>query len=183
MNSKDVILGMLRREPLSGYDIKRNFESLFSYFFDASYGTIYPTLKKMEQDGYITKEAIPQEGKPDKNLYHITEKGKQRFLLYLESPLEKDVIRSDFLMRLFFGQYVERDTIVAWLMKSKEYNEETLQRLEEDYDAFKDKMSPTQKICIQVGLKQHRVLLAIINEALEQLNLFQSERDEGHEPL
>ena len=56
MTSQDVILGILMKRSLSGYDIKHMFETIFSYFYNASFGTIYPTLSKMEKEGLITKE-------------------------------------------------------------------------------------------------------------------------------
>ena len=77
MNSQDVILGIIMYHSLSGYDIKHKLETIFSYFYNASYGTIYPTLSKMEKEGMITKESVIQEGRPNKNVYSITEEGQQ----------------------------------------------------------------------------------------------------------
>lgn len=104
MNIQDVILGILSEKPHSGYEIKRHFEEYFSFFFDASYGTIYPTLSKMEKLNLITKESVRQEGKPDKNVFTITSAGLDQFHAYLQSPAEKDVLRSDFLCTCILGK-------------------------------------------------------------------------------
>ena len=46
-----VILGLLSHEELTGYEIKRRIDSSLSYFWGASYGSIYPTLNSLVDDG------------------------------------------------------------------------------------------------------------------------------------
>ncbi|MDG0813175.1 hypothetical protein [Cohnella rhizosphaerae] len=53
--------------------------------------------------GYIAKESVVQEARPNKNVYSLTAEGKTQFEHYLHSPVEKDSYRSDFLVRMFFG--------------------------------------------------------------------------------
>lgn len=62
---------------------------------------IYPTLRKLEKDGKILKEVVIQEGRPNKNIYAITESGKEEFDDYLQSEIDDETFKSDFLMRLF----------------------------------------------------------------------------------
>ena len=57
---------MLTEGPASGYDLKKEFESTFSHFFAAGYGSIYPALSSLSDSGYVDCEEIPQEGKPDR---------------------------------------------------------------------------------------------------------------------
>ena len=52
-----VLLGLLSHEPLTGYEIKKRMDTTLKLFWNASYGSIYPTLNGMERDGYVTKEA------------------------------------------------------------------------------------------------------------------------------
>lgn len=169
MKGRDVILGLLLQKPMSGYDIKQRFETIFAHFFDASYGTIYPTLAKMEKDGYIVKETVIQEGKPNKNIYSITEKGKELFYHYLQSPVESEVIRSDFLMRMYFGHHVGTEQSIAWLKDEISKTKEILVRLQEDYRAWKDKMSPTQVICIEMGISYNEAKLKTYEKGLKSL--------------
>jgi DNA-binding PadR family transcriptional regulator len=164
MKGRDVILGLLMKQPLSGYDIKQVFKSIFSYFFDASYGTIYPTLNQMEKEGYIEKETVLQEGKPNKNVYSITEKGKELFYGYLESSIEQDVYRSDFLMRMYFGYYVDEGKIVQWIETAMERTTQTIKQLETGYENWKPHMSSSQKICIEMGINSYKAQL----DTLEQ---------------
>ena len=85
MKGRDVILGILSRKERTGYDIKNILENQLSYFYDGTYGMIYPTLRKLEAEGKIKKEVVIQEGRPNKNVYTITEAGREEFATYFES--------------------------------------------------------------------------------------------------
>jgi DNA-binding PadR family transcriptional regulator len=170
MRGRDVILGLLMKRSMSGYDIKQVFESIFSYFFDASYGTIYPTLNQMEKEGYIEKETVLQEGKPNKNVYSIMEKGKELFFGYLDSPIEPDVYRSDFLMRMYFGQYANEGKIPQWIETAMEQTKRTIEQLEADYENWSPCMSISQKICFEVGINSFKAQLKTLQQHYKGLN-------------
>ncbi|OPA75568.1 hypothetical protein BVG16_19690 [Paenibacillus selenitireducens] len=170
MNSQDVILGMLLKGPKSGYDMKQKFQSTFSFFYDASFGTIYPTLSKMEALGYITKESIIQEGKPNKNIYSITPSGREKFQEYIHSPMESEVYRSDFLMRLFFGEFVDKAVIIGWFERKIEELEASHQSLSTGYEQFIHHSSPTQALCAEFGMEQLKMSFAFLKKGLEKLH-------------
>lgn len=178
MNSQDVILGMLIKRSLSGYEIKQLFEDVFSYFYNSSYGTIYPMLHRMEKEELLTKEIVLQDGKPNKNVFTITEKGKKQFNDYLHSPVESDSYKSDFLMRLYFGQFVGDDTVIAWLKQAQQRTQQQLNELSEKYLLYKDEMQPAHIICIQIGIKDYIAKLETISEGLVRMEqLEQGKRD------
>lgn len=169
MNSQDAILGMLMKHSLSGYEIKQLFENLFSYFYRSSYGTIYPMLTRMEKEGLITKEVVLQDGKPNKNMFTITDKGQESFQAYLQGPLEGDSTKSDFLMRLYFGEFVGFDKVIAWLKEVQEGAQTELNLLSEKYALYKDEMHPAQVICIQIGINEYKAKLETIAQGLASI--------------
>ena len=67
MTGKDIILGLLLEKSRTGYEINEVFDSVFRHFYKTSYGMIYPTLKRLSQDGLVTKEVVIQNGKPNKS--------------------------------------------------------------------------------------------------------------------
>jgi len=155
------------KESLTGYEIKQLLENVFSNFFSSSYGTIYPTLTRMEKDELITKEIVLQEGKPNKNVLNITDKGRACFNAYLQGPLEGDSIKkSDFMMRLYFGEFVGYDKIIIWLKQVQEDSQQKLNQLCEQYSLHKDEMHPAQIICIQIGIEEYKAKLETIAEGL-----------------
>ncbi|SFE61184.1 DNA-binding transcriptional regulator, PadR family [Paenibacillus algorifonticola] len=169
MNSQDVILGILMDENCSGYEIKHKFESLFSYFYNASYGTIYPTLGKMEKQGLITKESILQDGKPNKNVYTITEAGREQFMLYLTSDIQAVETKSDFMVRLVFGKWADQGQVIQWLERTIAKQEEEIARLTADYANWKPNMNATQELCITIGIANQESSHRILVEGLQKL--------------
>lgn len=127
LKGRDVVLGLLMEKELSGYDIKIVFEDVFTHFFDGSFGMIYPTLRQLENEGKIKKEVVMQEGKPNKKMYFITDEGREEFYQYMQTPVEKDVLRSDFLMRMYFGNYSDDVTIKNGLKMKLKEKKRTLQ--------------------------------------------------------
>jgi DNA-binding PadR family transcriptional regulator len=70
-----TILAILANSPHSGYDISKRFEETVSCYWQASQQQIYRELGKMEHQGWVAFEKVPQEGKPDKKIYRITDAG------------------------------------------------------------------------------------------------------------
>lgn len=124
--TKYAILGVLNQMSGSGYDIKKACDSSISYFWNENYGHIYPMLKKMESEELITKQVEQKEGKPTKNIYSITEKGKEELIKWLVLPVEHDPVRSEFLLKIFLSKDIPVENVIEKILKEKEECEENL---------------------------------------------------------
>jgi DNA-binding PadR family transcriptional regulator len=107
-----IILGCLSTQPMSGYDIKRLISISTSLFYNASYGSIYPTLKKMEEAGLVDSQEAVENGR-FKKIYALTAEGQREFMEWLENPPKPIVIKNDMLVRLFFYRNLPREKILA----------------------------------------------------------------------
>lgn len=103
MDVKTVCLGMLTDGPASGYDLKKQFESSFAHFFAAGYGSIYPALSSLADNGLVECEQVPQEGKPDRKVYRITAQGLDFLREALQNPCPCHKLRSEFLATMCFA--------------------------------------------------------------------------------
>ena len=104
MHVRTLCLGALALGDASGYEIKKLFEEgVFFHFSEASFGSIYPALTKLTDDGLLTCQAHSQEGRPDKKVYSLTDAGRTAFQEALFQPLQTDKYRSDFLFALVFA--------------------------------------------------------------------------------
>ena len=106
---------MLTDGPASGYDMKKCFESSFGHFFPAGYGSIYPALATLARNGLVEFEQVPQDGKPDRKVYSITDKGREALTESLSNPSPSHKIRSEFLATLWFAHLMDQkhiDTII-----------------------------------------------------------------------
>ncbi|WP_040949976.1 PadR family transcriptional regulator [Gorillibacterium massiliense] len=167
MKGKDVILGLLQQKSRTGYEINDYFKSVFSHFFNGTYGMIYPTLKKLEQDKVIQKEVIVQEGKPNRNVFSISDEGRKLFDDYLESPVQPEVVQSDFLMRLFFGEFVEESVVEGWIAEELERKKQSLEQLLQI--TWKDQMTPTQMLSYDIGVAQYEAHIRVMENKLADL--------------
>ena len=111
MDVKTVCLGMLTDGPASGYDLKKQFESSFAHFFAAGYGSIYPALSSLAEKDLVTCERIPQEGKPDRKVYEITDSGMAFLLKALENPTPCHKVRSEFLATMCFAHLMPNEHV------------------------------------------------------------------------
>jgi len=94
------ILGLLTRQPMSGYDIKRFLKSL-SWLIDVpSLGSLYPSLHALLKDGLVTVEVIASQDRPSRKIYSITEAGEKALRAWLNQPSESDASLKKFVMRL-----------------------------------------------------------------------------------
>ncbi|WP_042347684.1 PadR family transcriptional regulator [Bacillus massiliigorillae] len=169
MKGRDVVLGTLLKRPMSGYDIKLVFEDVFSYFFDGSFGMIYPTLRQLEKEELISKEVVIQEGKPNKNVYSITEKGREEFNKYLEEDVQKEVLCSDFLMRMYFSDYVEKKKLIEWIEAEIMEKKKSVKQLQEKQLVWAKGITMSQKICLDVGISSYVAQIQTLEEKLLQL--------------
>ncbi|MGC2856726.1 PadR family transcriptional regulator [Novispirillum sp. DQ9] len=110
MDAKTLCLGALMHQDASGYEIRKLYEEgPYSCFHAVSFGSIYPALNQMLADGLVTVREMVQEGRPDKKVYAITERGRDAFIRGLNTEPAPDRFRSDMLFILSFGQLLPRE--------------------------------------------------------------------------
>ena len=114
-----VILGMLAVEPRSGYDIKAIVDNSTRFFWAASYGQIYPELKRLAERGLIAAEAEPEGGRR-RTTYGITAAGRDAFAAWIRDPELTHEMRDEGLLKLFFAGLLDRDDAIAVLEAARE---------------------------------------------------------------
>lgn len=99
-----VLLGLLQEEDLSGYELKQIIDKRMCFFWQESYGQIYPELKSLLAAGMIEEKQEESGTKREKVRYHITDKGREEISIWLLEENEKDTTRSEFLLKLYVSQ-------------------------------------------------------------------------------
>ena len=132
MSLRYALLGFLNLGPMTGYDLKKQLDRSTQNFWHAGLNQIYPTLKKMEDEGWITSVVEPQDARPDRVLYHMGETGRQEMMEWLAQPLaELPRGRHAGLLKLFFAGYLERDEALTQLRAQLELHRDQLAAYEE----------------------------------------------------
>ena len=103
MSLKHALLGLLSYKPMTGYELKQFFDSTVHHFWNAELSQIYPTLKTLEEQGWVEKHVTPGEGRPDRKIYELTEGGRGEFVRWVREPAPPADLRDAFMIKVFFG--------------------------------------------------------------------------------
>jgi DNA-binding PadR family transcriptional regulator len=101
-----VILGMLAARPRSGYEIKQLVDSSARFFWAASYGQIYPELKRLEKAGVIAGDDSST-GARQRTTFRLTAEGKRAARDWIRKPPEVLETRDEGLLKLFFAGSID----------------------------------------------------------------------------
>ena len=113
---KYAILGLLNRNPMTGYDLSKEFNFQLCEFWSAKHSQIYPELKKLCDEELITYTVEISGDVLEKKVYHITEKGKDEFLKWLakDQPMEPTQ-KNKFRLRVYFYNNLDLETRIMLL--------------------------------------------------------------------
>jgi PadR family transcriptional regulator AphA len=125
-----VILGMVRTTPKSGYEIKALVDGSTRFFWAASYGQIYPELKRLEKAGLVEGADATRNGRK-RTVYRITAAGRKVLREWLREPPEVFETRDEGLLKLFFAGALPPQEAVKTLEAMRKRSQETLARLRE----------------------------------------------------
>jgi PadR family transcriptional regulator, regulatory protein AphA len=120
-----VILGMVRREPRSGYEIKAMVDKTTRFFWAASYGQIYPELKRLSEAELVVGVDSPTGGRR-RTVYEITADGEEELKAWLREPPATFEMREEGLLKLFFAGALPREEAVEILRAMRGHRESVL---------------------------------------------------------
>jgi len=130
MDVRTICLGILTRGDATGYEIKKLFEDDgYQHFVEASFGSIYPALNRLTEEGYVSVREESQEKRPDRKVYSITPKGKAQFIASLLKPLPEDRHRSPFVFAMLFADLLPQSRVSGLLDTYIEQVEQKLAHL------------------------------------------------------
>lgn len=106
MSLPHIILGMLRKKPKSGYDLKKELENVIHYFWEADLSRIYRSLGEMKKKGWVEFETVIQEDSPNKKVYSLTKEGRRELERWLAEPGKPTSLHNPFLAQLHFSDAI-----------------------------------------------------------------------------
>lgn len=124
-----VVLGLLALGPRSGYDIKAAVDRSTRFFWAASYGQIYPELRRLEAEGLIAGEDSPN-GARSRRVYELTGQGREALESWLLGTSTTIEYRDESLLRLFFADALPREEAIGLLEARRRGHEQYLDVLQ-----------------------------------------------------
>jgi DNA-binding PadR family transcriptional regulator len=80
-----AVLGLLAESPMHGYELRKRLNATLGSFRAFSFGSLYPTLRRLQTAGHIATEApvtdvdaVPLSSRRSRVTYRITAEGKER---------------------------------------------------------------------------------------------------------
>ncbi len=163
-----ILLGFLKECELSGYGLKQYMAGSTAHFFDASFGSIYPALKRMEERGWIGVREVVESGKL-KKLYAITESGSGVFMDWLAKPIEFAKTKPDPLVNLFFYGFLPKETAIANIKKYLADTQIVLDALRSYEPKVKQMADVYQYATIVYGIGQYEFVMQFCKDLIEKI--------------
>jgi DNA-binding PadR family transcriptional regulator len=124
MELEYALLGLIRLHPgVTGYDLNRMTRESTGHFLSASLSHIYPTLKKLYDQGLVTYSNVPLKNRPNKKVYLITEAGKAKLQNWLEEPSESGLDFKSFSLKMAFSPLMKKAVILQHIDREIVYRE------------------------------------------------------------
>ena len=171
MSLAHTILATLEDKSYSGYDLWKECSQTSRHYWQASQQQIYRELGKLEQEDAITSEIILQEGRPDKKLYRITEKGIEILKTWLVEPAKPMAIREELLVKLIAAKLVPKSVILQEIKRYRQIHSQQLSVYKEiEQQKFPDlsQLSFEQKcfyLTLRCGIRYESYRIAWCEEA------------------
>lgn len=100
-----VVLGLLAGRPRHGYELRKEIESMrLRQWARIGDSTVYAALQRLEERGFLSRETRSSESRPDRNVYRLTDSGRERLgELVIEALESGEPAYSDRLVGGVFG--------------------------------------------------------------------------------
>jgi DNA-binding PadR family transcriptional regulator len=176
-----AVLGLLSESPLHGYELRKRLATLLGTFRQFSYGSLYPTLRKLAEAGWITEEkpserlgpATSGRSRRGKRVYQLTAEGKEHFAELLAEVGPDAYGDDEFGARLAFFAQTRSDVRLQIL-------EGRRRRIEEQREGMASSLARTRKRMDRYTLQLQEHGLESVDREVRWLNeLIDTERADG----
>lgn len=150
--SSYAILGQLAFRPWSAYELIKEMQRNFHYFYPRAESGLYEELKKLEQHGYTTSE-VETKGKKDRTVYRLTNEGNQALKDWLATEPDSYSLEFDGLLRMFLSKFGTQEDLTNSLNKIKQDNDILVNLAEKVGNEYMTGTAPSQseiaqRVCV-----------------------------------
>lgn len=118
---KYALLALLARSAQHGYELKAAFERLLGGTWALNIGQVYTVLARLEQDGLIECEIVPQDKVPDRKVWSLTETGRKELIDWMDDPAAEAVkLRDEMFLKVLLQQTAGLGDATALIWKQRQ---------------------------------------------------------------
>ena len=162
MTTELALLGFLNEQPMHGYEIHRRMSdpSGLGQVWRIKQSQLYALLNKMESAGYIQSELEPQESKPPRKVYYLSDSGKKTYIEWVNQPVNTGRrMRLEFLVKIYFNLRQDDNSAFELLQKQEAVCDKWMQDQEQKSKTLSDQDPFSELICQyrigQINAMQH----------------------------
>jgi len=162
------VLGLLKEREMHGYELRKQLGAMLGPFWQVSWGSLYPTLRRLAKAGAVekldTEPAKPRRTRSSrvktsrsaarvarasaktslgsgrrKNVYRITPDGDRMFTTLLEETAAA-VDAEHFTLKLAFFRYLKPEMRLALLERRRAYLLQKLNEFKENLKQYRERM-------------------------------------------
>jgi DNA-binding PadR family transcriptional regulator len=122
-----AILGLLKERAMHGYELKRLLGQRLGFFWTVSFGSLYPTLRKLESAGFVERVPDTDARSRRRQVFRITDGGEAQFLELIGQGSASAWEEDKFPLRFAFFRYLPTETRVWLLERRRDYLEDKLE--------------------------------------------------------
>ena len=169
-----AILGLLQDAPMHGYELRKRLNGALGSFRAISYGSLYPCLRSLMQQGLIAEDGPGDAGVPAlsgrraKVVYRLTADGKEHFQQWLDQPGPEAWEDDRFGVHLAFFGRTDAEVRMRILQGRRSRLEERLAALRESRARNRERMDGYTMQLQQHGLDQVEREVRWLGELIDQ---------------
>ena len=174
---KHGILGLLNYGDMTGYEIMTAFRDSLQFFWTANTSQIYRELQTLKSKGFVTDRKVEQEGKPDKNIFTITESGRDELKRWLRDENYGNQNMGILMKTFFAGELGAEENIERFrhIQYGCQEFEKGLSRADASVDAYRHVIEETPEkaaywgMTISFGKRYMQMLSQWCDECIEEI--------------
>ncbi|MBN8654985.1 MAG: PadR family transcriptional regulator [Anaerolineae bacterium] len=122
------LMGLLARQPMSGYDLAKIMKQRFTPFGSISHTQIYPALASLEKQGIVRYQIVEQQsGRPNKKVYELTEDGRAALQEWVESPTSLVILNDEFFLKAYSLWLADPERMIERFREQAKLHQEQLE--------------------------------------------------------
>lgn len=165
-----IILGLLKEKARHGYEIKKQISDFLTYFTDLGYESIYYSLDYLEKQGLVKKIVTSSKKRPDRYVYSLTDKGRERFGALLQKSfihIQRPYFGID--ISLFFLPYLKQGSARGKLRARLKILKKIEANLLKVYSEFKDKKPAHLLAILEHNLELMKTEIRFVSKLIADL--------------
>ncbi|NLI04227.1 MAG: PadR family transcriptional regulator [Actinomycetaceae bacterium] len=153
---------------MSAYDLAKFAKESIGYFWNESYSNVHRTLKILVDENLINK--LPEKGSRNKNIFEITDRGRQALSEWLSNHEYTTIYRDELLLKLFVSQRHDYPAIVQDLktvLTDLEAQQQTYLQLQEFLSTKPQNLS--YDLTLEYGMVQNEATINWLKKAIHKI--------------